>query len=487
MTHFEMAKLEILQDGILHTIDFTPPQLLSPLLVQAGVLLPHPCGGIGRCGNCAVQVTGSVSPPTDAERRAGCRLSCQTILTGSAHVTLPTAQPAADGTDPVQPAAQIAGGVAVDIGTTTLEVRRIDPVSGRDLAQASAKNPQISIAADVMGRIHAAMHGQGGLLQQQVQTAVRSLLKTVGAGADRIVLTGNTTMLYLLTGRDPACLSAAPFAADHLFGETVRLWDMDCYLPRCMNAFVGADLACAVLSSGMRQHKTALLCDIGTNGELALWKNGQLYVTATAAGPAFEGGSISCGCTDIPGAIARVWTENGALQLKTIADAPAVGICGSGLIDLLAALLALGQLDETGLLSSGAVTLAPGIRLQQSDVRAVQLAKAAIAAGIQTLLQRTDTRSEQVEALYLAGSFGSHLDLDSAVAIGLIPRSLQSRVRVLGNAALYGAAMLLWDTEKREELRSLSDRAVGINLGGDAAFGEAYVEQMEFPAAENTY
>ena len=250
-----------------------------------------------------------------------------------------------------------------------------------------------------------------------------------------------------------------------------------------MNAFVGADISCAVLASGMCKEKTTLLCDIGTNGEIALWKDGILSVTSTAAGPAFEGALISCGCSSIPGAIDKVWWEDNALAIHTIGDQPAVGICGSGLIDAVAVLLQQEIMDETGALEED-VVLAPGVTLLQKDIRALQLAKAAIAAGIQTLLDSTGTTCGEIETFYLAGGFGSHLNLTNAAAIGLIPEKLVKKTKVLGNAALAGAARLLLDPAATEEIRTIAEHSRHFNLGGNPVFNHNYMEQMLFPYCE---
>ena len=335
-----------------------------------------------------------------------------------------------------------------------------------------------------MGRIGAAMEGQLPKLRDQVRNAIGELLAKAGGAVDAMVITGNTTMLYLLTDRDPTCLSAYPFEADTLFDRDWKLGDAAVYLPPCMNAYVGADITCAVLASGMCKGKTALLCDIGTNGELALWKDGTLYVTSTAAGPAFEGAGISCGCGSIPGAIDQAWIEGGELWLHAIGDAAPVGLCGSGLIDVVAALLDLEWMDETGSLEDEDVTLAPGVTLLQKDIRAVQLAKAAIAAGIETLLEASGTDCKEVTKLYIAGGFGSHLDLQSAARIGLIPAELTDRVEIIGNAALAGAAQILLDQEKLQQARRIAANSRHWNLGGNPRFNEHYMNAMLFPFVE---
>ena len=460
---------------------------LSALLENAGIHMAHPCGGRGVCGKCAVSVTGEVSPPDEAEKKAGTRLACRIRVFGNAEVYLPDEremqQIETGGALPVVMGAPRPGmtGAAVDIGTTTVVLRRYDLGTGEILGESAMANPQITVAADVMGRIGASLNGQSEKLQRQISDCIRALLAKAGGRTDRLVVTGNTTMLYLLTGRDPEALSHAPFEADTLFDTDYVLDGKAAYLPPCMNAFVGADISCAVLASGMCGGGTAMLCDVGTNGEIALWKDGVLYVTSTAAGPAFEGAGISCGVSSIRGAVDRVWIEGGMLSVHTIGNAPAAGLCGSGLIDAIASLLELEEIDETGSMEEDGITVAPGVVLTQKDVRAVQLAKSAIAAGIATLLSVSETDPSEIGSLYIAGGFGSHLGIMSAAAIGLIPRELIGKVRVIGNAALTGAAQLLLDEGRIPEIRRIAASSKHWNLGGNPLFNELYMENMLFP------
>lgn len=493
-----MAVLTIIRDGKSQEFNFTPPLLLDAALEQAGFSIPRPCGGRGVCGKCAVTLEGAVSDPNEAERKAGTRLSCQAMLLGDARVILAdsrkTEQIEIHGIDTPIDLSPMEGrlGAAVDIGTTTLALKLYDLQSGKLLGEAAMLNPQTSVAADVMGRISAAMDGQLEKMQQQIVSAIGNLLTEACGKAgqpedavDKLVLTGNTTMLYLLTGRNPECLSHAPFQADTLFGNWGNILGKDTYLPACMNAFVGADITCAVLASGMTASSdTSLLCDIGTNGEIALWKDGKLFVTSTAAGPAFEGAGISCGCGSIIGAIDKVWVEDGTVQAHTIGEAPAVGICGSGLIDAIAAFLSIEEIDETGATESDDLPLRDGVVLEPRDVRSVQLAKAAIAAGIQTLMESAGTDCDDIATLYIAGGFGSHLDVSSAAAIGLIPAELASKVKVIGNASLSGSVRLLLDRNSLAEAEGVAQKSSHVNLGGNPRFNENYMEQMFFPETD---
>lgn len=500
-----MPTLTICRGHFRQSVAFEAPAPLAPLLEQAGQGLMRPCGGRGLCGKCAVVAQGAVSPPNAAEKRCGTRLACQLTLLGDASVTLPEAVPMAQIAmgrfGALAPVSPMPGrlGAAVDVGTTTLAVRLYDLHTGCCLGSTAMRNPQLSTAADVIGRIDAAMHGAAQQLKAAVEEALQALLAALPAGGGApegssapaaplpeafsvppsLVITGNTTMLYLLTGRDPAPLSRAPFEADCLFGQEHTFCGSTAYLPPCLHAFVGADTACALLACGMAEgSETVLLVDIGTNGEMVLRHRGQLYAASAAAGPAFEGAGISCGVGSVPGAIDRVWTQDGRLCIHTIGDKPPVGICGSGLVDAVAALLRLGLVDETGAMEADACPLAGHVVLTRQDIRAVQLAKAAIAAGVQALLHAAGVDCGQVSRVYVAGGFGSRLQPENAAAIGLLPQALAARTQPVDNAALDGAAMLLLDTSLRETARRLAAGARHVRLDGNPFFAARYVEEM---------
>ena len=482
-----MPILTIIQNGQERTAHFDGTPTLDEVLIREGLRIPHPCGGRGVCGKCAVTVQGAVSLPSAREVELGSRLSCVTRLTGDACVTLPAMTAAmriVSDTAPLKITEPIdACGVAIDIGTTTVALKVFDLQSGACVGAAAAPNPQAAVAADVIGRIEAAMHREGERLRSMICDTLSDLLDEAlpqDANPVRCTVTGNTTMLYLLCGHDPSPLSHAPFQADRLFDEEIGApWgDSSIYLPPCMNAFVGADITCAVLASGMcEREQITLLCDIGTNGELALWRDNTLYVTSTAAGPAFEGAGIVCGCGSIDGAVDRVRVMNGKLDVHTIGGHSPVGICGSGVLDAVAAGLELGLIDESGAMEEP-MPLGGTVALYPRDVRAVQLAKAAIAAGIDTLLEVSHTQPEEIDTLYVAGGFGTHLSMESAATIGLLPRELIGRAQILGNAALGGAAMTLADPDARLRLAQIAARSHHVNLGGDSRFSDHYINRM---------
>ena len=485
-----MHLLTVIHNGSETKIPFEGEKPLEALLVEAGLTLPHPCGGRGVCGKCSVEITGALSPMTEAEQRAGTRLSCQTTLLGDATLVLHDENEGmrieSESRTEAKAGRPMAGryGAAVDIGTTTVALRVYDLTDGTVVGTAAALNPQRSIAADVMGRIDAACHGQSDLLRKQITDCIAALLRKAISGreiaVDAMVLSGNTTMLYLLVGRDPSSLATAPFTADTLFDTDAEILGIPAYLPPCMSAFVGADITEALLAADIYgKSGTYLLCDIGTNGEIALLKDGSLFVTSMAAGPAFEGVGISSGCMGISGAIDRVWAEHGTLRFTTIDNQPPIGICGSGLIDAVATALSLELIDETGAMEEDEINLG-GILLLPEDVRALQLAKAAIAAGIDTLLDEAGVSADEIDECIIAGGFGSHLNPASAAAIGLLPATLVPRIRTIGNGSLDGASQTLLDTDKKDTLRVIAVSARLVNLGGNPKFNAYYIEKMMF-------
>ena len=518
-----MPKLTLIQPGDNRELQVTAGQTIADALRHAGIVQDHPCAGRATCGKCRLQVFGVLSPVCEAERTLlaqpmldqGYRLSCTARIMGDLRVVLsPQADTlhiltAEDSLPAIEPLYQRYG-AAVDIGTTTLCVQ-LYGANGL-LRTAACKNPQTAFGADVISRIAYALEGNGDTLQTVLAAAIERLLFQAMQGADlepanldAMVVTGNTTMLYLITRSDPECLSHAPFLADRLFGETLSGAELGlrafssvrCYLPPCIGAYLGADITTALLFSGIfQQSGAALLVDAGTNGEIALVQNGRLYCCSTAAGPAFEGGGIAQGVMGIDGAIDAAWLEEGMLRCSTIGNAAPLGICGSGIVDVIAALLQAEALDETGALNHDgqhsvsnqiehhgnmpAVRLQGDIFISQADIRVVQLAKSAIHAGIQTLLSVARQDQSSLTRALLAGGFGAYMRIESAVRIGLLPAVFLKSGSVLGNAALKGAAMLLQNKQLIQQAEHIASAAQIVDLAGNSQFMEYYVESMLF-------
>lgn len=490
----------VYHDQTKSSLKYTGTVRLSQILADAGLTQPHPCGGHGKCGKCAVRVEGELSPvsPTEAEALAlsghspeeNWRLCCFCDAVGDVTLHYNTTKPALQGLlagfskefSLCPPRMGLGIGMAVDIGTTTVAAYLYDLTDGRLLTSACVENPQKVHGADVISRVGYALSGGADELRCEIGRCLDDLAKDMSARAgvalpDTTVVVGNTAMLHLLTGTDPSPLAAAPFIIKRRFGE----WENGCYCGPCISAYVGADMTAAILASDMcREGKTALLLDVGTNGEMALWHEGRLLCCSTAAGPAFEGAGISCGSLAVPGAVCAVTVCKGAMSYETIDDKPATGLCGTGLIDAVAALLELGLLEDSGFMEEDAPLGDSGLTLTRADIRQVQLAKAAIRAGIDTLLFEAGIGYEAIDTVYLAGGFGSYLHPKTCAAIGMIPHDLIDKIRVLGNAAGQGASLVLLSAEEMTKAEKIADMATTLELSSSVVFMEKYVDSMMF-------
>lgn len=468
-----------------------------------------PCGGHGRCGKCKVRALGELSPISEREREVltekeikdGVRLACRTLVLGPC--TVETAYLGSnekekiitDGTrDNFEPSHDfVPYGVALDIGTTTLAARLYGD-NGTLLAKSSRINPQSVFGADVVSRIEGSINGGSCELQRLVCTAINEMLCEMAENAsvdvkeiNSMVVTGNTAMLQFFTNTSAENLARAPFHLKRPFGETIfakdvglniLLPDAKIFLPHCISAFVGADTVCAMLSANLcDREETSLLVDVGTNGEMCLWHEKTLYTTSTAAGPCFEGVGISCGMRAKTGAVDRVWIENGKIALHVVGDTEANGICGSGLVDTVAALLSLGAISDMGNIDDGRYEIAGGLFIEQSDISALQMAKSAICAGVKTLLHIAGV--DEVESTDIAGGFGSSLNIENALRIGLLPRGT-GNIRAVGNAALDGASMLLLNRKLREKCDQIVKMAKSVQLAESDVFYDNYVSGMMF-------
>jgi len=396
-------------------------------------------------------------------------------------------------------------GVAVDIGTTTVAVYLWNRETGICVAYGSEVNAQISMGLDVLSRIRYSTEATDGLsrlhdaVTGQLERMIYELIhhETIDASEIKyIVLTGNTTMLHLVSGISPASMGRLPFQPESQFGNRVKAGELgltslscDVFLPGCPCAFVGADIVTAMLAAGFdKKTDTMLLMDIGTNGELALLHEGRIYAASTAAGPAFEGAELSCGMAGVAGAISAVSVRDGKIVCETIGGSEATGVCGSGVLDFIGLMLETGAIDESGAIEpdsafgskidgQNALMLEKGIYLTQKDIRNIQAAKAAIAAGVYALAKAAGIGLDKVNQTYLAGGFGNYMDIASARKIGLIPPGIGS-VDSIGNAAATGAALLLFPDQYNQAADWLFRNTVCVELGGDAYFAEKYVDCM---------
>lgn len=400
-------------------------------------------------------------------------------------------------------------GYALDLGTTTIEGSLVDLASGERLARGSRRNPQAARGADVMTRLTLAMRSRDAAraMGAAALEAAGELLRTLCHGAavpvDSVsgcVLVGNTAMHHLALGLDAGGLAVAPYLPVSRGAMAVELAGLPpVYAAPLVAGYVGSDAVAGALYTGLAGGPTRMLLDVGTNTEVVLRHSGVLYAASAPAGPAFEGGEISCGMLAVIGAIDSVTFMSDDLDIHTVGDVDAKGICGSGLIDVVEALLRTGALDESGRLHArgvfsrwvipggngepAGIAIAPNVILSQKDVRAFQLAKGAVRAAIAVLLRTARAIPWDLEEVLLAGSFGSAVSPANVVRTSMLPPVPECRVKAVGNAALAGAEMMVRSSRSREAAERIAGAARHIELSSDPHFQEEFLRSLDFHMA----
>jgi uncharacterized 2Fe-2S/4Fe-4S cluster protein (DUF4445 family) len=493
-----------------HKLDLVPAGLrldgasgtpLQDILFAHGV--EFPCGGRGRCRGCRVRVLGGRLPVTGEEERLltpaeladGWRLACRHELSDDLRLELAQWEmPVLGDASRFAFTPREGLGVAVDVGTTTLVAQLVDLQTGDVLAVRSALNAQARHGADVMSRIEFAVQGGQEELTKLIRDQIGGLIgELVEPGRSarpvtRVVLVGNTVMHHLFCGVSVAPLARHPFESSRLdrgrFAPGELGWDLPAatvieFLPG-LGGFVGSDILAGIVATGLHKSaELAALIDLGTNGEIVVGHRGRLLCTSTAAGPAFEGARISMGMRAAPGAIGEVRVEQGKIVCHTLGGGGPRGLCGSGLVDAVAAGLELGRIAASGRMTEGtSLPLAGAVTLSQGDVRELQLAKGAIAAGLQLLAARLSASLDDIRRVHLAGAFGNYVSRASARRIGLLHFPVE-RIVASGNTALHGARRALFEEPAAWE--AIRRRVKHVALNEDPRFQDVYAEEMRFP------
>jgi uncharacterized 2Fe-2S/4Fe-4S cluster protein (DUF4445 family) len=412
-------------------------------------------------------------------------------------------------------------GLAFDLGTTTVVANLLDVTTGTPVAVASALNKQQPFGGDVITRISATMMDPAALdkLRALAHETLDELTREVCAAGGvapgeiyEVAVAGNATMVHIALGIDPEPLGVAPFIMAAREFPSLLATDLGLTVhPRAramvfpaLGAYVGGDIVAGLIASGMdRDKRLRLFIDVGTNCEIVLGNADRLLATAAPAGPAFEGAAIRCGMRAADGAIEVVRVRDGSLELGVIGDAEPLGLCGSGLVDAVAALVGAGLIDASGRFvpEELAASIAPGIAdrlgtrdgeriftlhgdvyLSQRDVRALQFAKAAISTGWSLLLEEFGVPVSDVQQVLLAGSFGSYLSPASAIRIGLVPKLPVLRVVSAGNVAGEGAKMALFSLRERASAVALLEEVEYVELSDRSDFNDRFVDLLGFPS-----
>ena len=449
--------------------------------ILAGLRPDAPCGGKGTCGKCRVLLEGAevLACQTEVDRDMTVRTeeeeNIRILTTGVAVNTQP------DGENTYV--------LAFDIGTTTVVAYLLDGRSGKLLAQGSIMNPQGQFGADVISRIQYALNENctdiSSCIQEAMQELAKETAEKAGITPDQITasaIVGNTAMHHLLLGIDPKPLVTPPYmpnVSEAMEQNGARI------LPN-IAGFVGGDtVGCMVATRFDQLEELTLLIDIGTNGEMVLGNKDRRIACSTAAGPAFEGAKISCGMRGAEGAVDHVMLENGKITYHVIGDAEPKGLCGSGLLDLVAVLLDQEIIDESGRLEDKQFTLCDNVTLTQKDVREVQLAKAAIRAGVELLAEKMNVAVADIHKVYLAGAFGNYMNPASACRIGMIPPVLQERIVPIGNAAGEGAKLCALSRAEFAYSQELARNTEFLELASLPQFQDCYVDALEFCEEED--
>ena len=531
-----LSRIQIVFPELNRTVEADPGDNLLAIMREHRIPIKADCGGVGRCGLCKVIIDKTS------------RLACMTHVLNDAEVFLPSTQADEDyqilvdyqdievSPEQLNPVPDKAGdscayAIAVDLGTTTVVGKLIDIRTGLEIDSFAQLNSQRAFGADVISRINIAQEDASelsGLITSQLDTLIASLLKKHHIGKERIqklVLAGNTVMSYLLLNLPCSSLGASPFKPEFKIKETysweevfrTQTLNCNCFILPFFSAFVGGDLAAGLCS--LRAEDDFILLDMGTNGEILFKRKERLLCTATAVGPAFEGGSIECGSGSVRGAISAVRYEDGEFRYRTIGAAPANSICGSGILDLMAVLLQQGFIDSTGLMTikppdgrivisredgkldcgepgggepgggesgggesgggeSGGKTGTASVFFTQKDIRQFQLAKGAIRTGIEIICE--EMGGDPPKRIYLAGGFGQNLDPQSAIVTGLLPERFHDRIFAIGNSSLNGVVKICLNESIQNSIADLTKTGHEINLAVHHHFNDLFMEHMSF-------
>ena len=460
--------------------------------------IEFPCGGKGTCGKCRVRIIGG-QVQTDARHRARLdalglggdwRLACMSRC--EADLVIEVEQYSsfilADET-PFRFTPAEGMGVAVDVGTTTLVAQLVDRNTGEVMAVETAVNPQARFGSDLVSRLESAMTGHSGEMTRMIRETVNGMIDRMWKGRkgvpERIVLVGNTVMQHLFSGSDIRPLSFFPFESPHKdlkqFTSRELGWKVPCgevlFYPS-IGSFVGSDILAGIMATRMHESDGfCVLVDLGTNGEIVVGNRERMYCASTAAGPAFEGARISMGMLASTGAVSRVERKNNGWRCHVIGNTSPAGICGSGLIDAVAVLLDSGRLGEYGeiLDGSGKVVITDPVTLTQRDIQEFQLAKAAVAAGLELLMKKNG--AGEIGSVFLAGAFGSYINPSHVIRTGLLGFS-EEMIRQLGNTALIGAKMFLFSDPG--EIVPVLERITHVNLEAEPGFQDTFIDHMRF-------
>lgn len=524
----EHVNLESLDEGkyidlpIVKSIPLIEGMSLYYALQNERIKVSAPCAGNGTCGACKVKLLKGGLSVTDKDRMylseaeigEGWRLACQSYPKEDCAIYVPTEQFLAvtEYGENKAAASVLEDGfsenidanhknqrykIVIDLGTTTIAYELFCSKTGETIRTLSTTNPQRLYGADVVSRMEQSENGRRdmlkNILRQQMRKDIKTLLgKIKTENIQSIAISANTVMVHLFMGYPCEGLGKYPFTPytlNSIETNAVKLnlleADIPVFITGGISAYVGGDILAGLGSQRFWvDNKVRLFLDLGTNAEMALSDGkGKIYVTSAPAGPAFEAANISCGVGSVAGAISSIRIENNKPQWMTIGEKEPLGFCGSGILEAVYELLKNELIDETGLLCEAYFETGYPVgklTITQQDIRQIQLAKSAVFSAIQILLQKAGVTSEQVEQIYLAGSFGYHLSVEKAIGIGLLPMAFAGKIEAVGNTSLQGTKELSLGKFYEEDLMNMKTVCEEIYLSNETDFQDIFMDNMNF-------
>lgn len=464
---------------------------------QLGLSFYRPCGGIGKCLSCAIKFVYGMPPMTSfdergldfSEMRAGYRLGCKCVITRDCKILVPASLASeitsvlADEVAEDEDINKENIGIAVDIGTTTLATAVIDLDTGKMLRQRNCTNSQIQFGADVMSRVKAAMEGHNNELMDCVRKDLMKLGREI-LGENylmhKVVFSGNTIMTHLLLGMVVDGFARYPFVPYTLDSVKFVKDRRNIFFMPAISAFVGGDIVSGLYY--LKDRGSFLLVDMGTNAELVLYDGKTYYCTSASAGPALEGASLSCGVASVRGAINHLSINDGKCTYTTIGGEAPIGLCGSGVIDLIHELRRNNLIDEGGLLveeyAESGYPISENVVVTGEDIQQVLLAKAAIYSAITLLIKEAGIQVDDIDHLFVSGGLGATIGVWSAAGIGIFPKELLPKFEAVGNTSLRGAIKFVRDGNE-EELQEIKDNAKVVVLNEKPEFQELFLDNLK--------
>ncbi|MDI6741417.1 MAG: ASKHA domain-containing protein [Smithella sp.] len=512
----KLCKLTMLPGSA--TAEYANGTVLIDALEEVGVMLPSPCGGKGFCAKCLVKASGALSKPSESENRIienheGYRLACQARVEGDVHVSCEI-KCDHDGRFRAVKKPDRAG-LAVDIGTTSVQVS-LKISQNESILLGDFLNPQRRYGHDVISRIAAAKNANAAIdMSRRIRNVIKSMaLRSLEEMCfptdiiDRIVISGNTTMLYLFFGINVAALGENPYRAEYKDINSFQPEDVgmkefaraELKSMPIFSAFVGGDVVGGFsLSHIGSRKKNTFYIDLGTNGEIVFVNSiGEIRATSCAMGPALEGMNISCGMSAGDGAIIHARLDRDRLIYDMIGDGEPVGISGTALIDITALLLEVGGISCRGNISpletvlpypaqivngdkGKNIRIRGDIVLTQEDIRNLQLAKAASLAASQMLLEDSGCKAEEVEQVIISGALGRNLNIRNFKKLGFIPDFPNAEYKIAGNTSLEAAEHACSEDDFLRQAQMLRDRMSEVVLAGQDSFRRRFINALDFP------